>query len=94
MSRVGIDESLRQETIYRLPLPTREYKPVNRVFTYERRGNRDRKFRDNGGFMLKASSFKYVLVGIAILMGTLVLFGVAGGALGARMLTRRRRSEN
>jgi hypothetical protein len=27
-------------------------------------------------------------------MGTLVLFGVAGGALGARMLTRRRRSDN
>jgi hypothetical protein len=32
--------------------------------------NRDRKFRDSGGFMMKASRFKYVLVGIAILMGT------------------------
>jgi hypothetical protein len=71
MLRVGIDaESLQQETTYRLPHPTREYKPLNRVFTCERRKNRDRKFRDNGGFMMKASSFKYVLVGIAILMGT------------------------
>ena len=35
-----------------------------------------------------------ILFTIAILMGTLVLFGVAGGALGARMLTRRRRSDN
>jgi hypothetical protein len=35
-----------------------------------------------------------ILFTIAILMGTLVLFGVAGGALGARMLTRKRRAEN
>ncbi len=35
-----------------------------------------------------------ILVTIAILMGTLVLFAVAGGALGARMLTRTRRTEN
>lgn len=35
-----------------------------------------------------------ILFTIAILMGTLVLFAIAGGALGARMLTRARRSEN
>jgi hypothetical protein len=34
-----------------------------------------------------------VLVAIAFLMGTLVLFAIAGGALGARMLTRTRRPE-
>lgn len=36
----------------------------------------------------------FVLFMIAFLMGTLVLFAIAGGALGARMLTRARRSEN
>jgi len=36
----------------------------------------------------------FVLFGIAFLMATLVLFAIAGGALGARMLTRTRRSEN
>jgi hypothetical protein len=36
----------------------------------------------------------FVLFLIAFLVGTLVLFAVAGGALGARMLTRARRSEN
>lgn len=36
----------------------------------------------------------FVLLMIAILMGTLVLFAVAGGAIGARMLTRTRRREN
>jgi hypothetical protein len=36
----------------------------------------------------------FVLFAIAFLMGTLVLFAVAGGALSARMLTRARRSEN
>ena len=35
-----------------------------------------------------------ILFTIAILMGTLVLFAIAGGALGARILTRTRRSEN
>jgi len=35
-----------------------------------------------------------VLAAIAFLMGTLVLFAIAGGALGARMLTRTRRTEN
>lgn len=35
-----------------------------------------------------------ILFTIAILMGTLVLFAMAGGAIGARMLTRGRRSEN
>jgi hypothetical protein len=36
----------------------------------------------------------FVLFMIAFLGGTLVLFAIAGGALGARMLTRARRSEN
>jgi hypothetical protein len=36
----------------------------------------------------------FVLFLIAFLVGTLVLFAVAGGALGARMLARARRSEN
>ena len=36
----------------------------------------------------------FILLLIASLMGTLVLFAIAGGALGARMLTRARRSEN
>jgi hypothetical protein len=36
----------------------------------------------------------FVLFSIAFLVGTVVLFAVAGGALGARMLTRARRSEN
>ncbi len=36
----------------------------------------------------------FVLVGIAFLMATLVLFAIAGGALSARMLTRTRRSGN
>ncbi len=36
----------------------------------------------------------FVLFMIAFLMGTLVLFAVAGGALGARVLNRTRRSEN
>ena len=35
-----------------------------------------------------------ILFTIAILMGTLVLFAIAGGALGARILTRTRRTEN
>ncbi|MGD0741307.1 MAG: zinc ribbon domain-containing protein [Terracidiphilus sp.] len=35
-----------------------------------------------------------ILVTIALLMGILVLFAIAGGALGARMLTRTRRPEN
>ena len=35
-----------------------------------------------------------ILFTITILMGTLVLFAIAGGALGARMLTRTRRPEN
>ncbi len=35
-----------------------------------------------------------ILAAIAFLMGTLVLFAIAGGALGARMLTRTHRSEN
>jgi hypothetical protein len=35
-----------------------------------------------------------ILFTIAILMGILVLFATAGGALGARMLARTRRSEN
>jgi hypothetical protein len=36
----------------------------------------------------------FALFLIAFLMGTLVLFAIAGGALGARMLTRARRTEN
>jgi hypothetical protein len=36
----------------------------------------------------------FVLFMIAFLMGTLVLFAIAGGALSARMLTRTRRTEN
>lgn len=36
----------------------------------------------------------FILFMIAFLMGTLVLFAIAGGALSARMLTRARRSEN
>lgn len=36
----------------------------------------------------------FILFMIAFLMGTLVLFAIAGGALSARMLTRTRRSEN
>ncbi len=36
----------------------------------------------------------FILFMIAFLMGTLVLFAVAGGALGARVLARTRRSEN
>jgi hypothetical protein len=36
----------------------------------------------------------FVIFMIAFLMGTLVLFAIAGGALGARMLTRARRPEN
>jgi hypothetical protein len=35
-----------------------------------------------------------ILVTIALLMGTLVLFAVAGGALGARVLARTHRPEN
>ena len=35
-----------------------------------------------------------ILFTIAILMGTLVLFAIAGGALGARMLARTHRQEN
>lgn len=35
-----------------------------------------------------------ILFAIACLMGTLALFAIAGGALGARMLTRTRRPEN
>jgi hypothetical protein len=35
-----------------------------------------------------------ILVLIAFLMGTLVLFAIAGGALGARMLNRARRTES
>jgi hypothetical protein len=36
----------------------------------DRKQRSHRKFRDSEGFLMKASSFKYVLVGIAILMGT------------------------